>query len=287
MKISFKGLLKVFVRFVRSKSKYRISFDIYSQRTDFDKFDNSMLLSQIGYYGHHVEKALKHHHRGERGTDKANRLRGLLKVYKNRKNSDPKISDWAINILHHFDNDYKLYVEKIKKDEELFPETLDFIRTRTTVRFWKNKKISKKIIEDILHSALTSSISCNRQSVKFVIENKKSETELGDSNNPSMLKKAPVTIYVIADGRFYSEKYANALDVGGVCATLLLSAKTYGISGCWIYAAETRNQKELRNKFGLKKHDYIYSHVTLGYPYDNQEKPPRSFKEKLFFHEKE
>lgn len=211
----------------------------------------------------------------------------MLSEYKKRSSVDFKLTNWAENILDHFKNSKELYVEKIIKEEEIYPDILNFIKTRTTVRFWKNKRIPREIIEDILQSALTSSISCNRQSVKFVIENKIGETELGDSNNPSMLSKAPVTIYVVADGRFYSEKYGNALDVGGVCSTLLLSAKTFGISGCWIYASETRDQKELRTKFSLKKHDYIYSHITLGYPYDNQEKPPRSFRNKLIFLEKE
>tara|TARA_B110000971_G_C19981988_1_gene487803 strand:+ start:613 stop:1482 length:870 start_codon:yes stop_codon:yes gene_type:complete len=288
MKITIKDLTKIIVRFIRTKSKYRISFDYYSMRTDVDNFDSQMCVSQIGYYGHHVEKALKHQKRGKRGREKATRLQNLLDTYITRNDKDPVIIDWASRILIEFaKTNHKIYVTKLVGEPIIQNDVIDFIKTRTTVRFWKNKKISKEILEDILKTALTSSISCNRQSVKFLIKENTIDKNkgIGDSNNPSMLSKAPIVVYVSADSRFYSEKYGNALDVGGVCATLLLAAKAYGLSGCWIYTAETIDQKKVGDELGLERHDYIYSRITLGYPYDDQEKPPRSFVNKINYFE--
>ena len=286
MKITIKDLIKIIVRFIRTKSKYRISFDYYSMRADVDNFDSQMCVSQIGYYGHHVEKALKHQERGNRGREKAARLQNLLDTYVTRNDKDPIIIDWASRILVEFEKtQHEIYVTKLVGDPIIQNDVIDFIKTRTTVRFWKNKIISKEILEDILKTALTSSISCNRQSVKFLIKKNSIDESngIGDSNNPSMLSKAPIVVYVSADSRFYSEKYGNALDVGGVCATLLLAAKAYGLSGCWIYTAETIDQKKVGKELGLERHDYIYSRITLGYPYDDQEKPPRSFVNKIIY----
>lgn len=290
MKISIKNGIKILYRFLRSRNRYRISFDYFSLRTDYDNLDDQMCLSQIGYYGHHVEKALKHHNRGSRGKEKAMRLQNLLNTYKLRKNKDHNIIEWASKILMEFNKtDHSIYVSELIEETEIKDEIIHFIRNRTTVRFWKNKNISRYVLNDILETALSSSISCNRQSVSFVVQENEIETidGIGDSNNPSMLSKAPIVIYIIADSRFYSEKYANALDVGGVCATLLLAAKAYGLSGCWIYTAETINQKKVGKALGLKKHDYIYSRITIGYPYDDQEKPPRSYIDKIIYHQQE
>ena len=167
------GLIKIVYRFFKSRKIERISFDFNSQRTDFNNFDDEMLVSQIGFYGHHVEKALKHQKRGKRGVDKKNRLANLLKEYSLRKKKDTAIIKWATNISNLFDKKHKFYVTEISNDLEKKNDVLDFIKNRVSVRFWKNKKIEKNVLENILRISLSSPISCNRQSIRFLVKKKK------------------------------------------------------------------------------------------------------------------
>lgn len=270
--------LKALKTFLRTKSIKRAKFLIYEQDMDVSKYDDDMLIAQLGYFGHHTEKALKHHNRGSRGKHKRDKLELLIKEAQKRDINEPKIIEWAKNLIEYYDINQEIYIRKID-DIKIHPqkdEILKFIKQRTTTRFWQAKDIDDEIIKDILETAMSSALSCNRQTIRFaVIKNKIENMVEGDSNNKSMFDKAPVTVYIADDERFFPEKYGNALDVGGVCSLIQLAASAYGISGSWIYHSESYEQDRLKKQLGFKDYMYIYSSITLGYPDDKQEKPPR------------
>lgn len=270
--------LKALKTFLRTKSLKRAKFLIHEQDMNVSKYDDDMIIAQLGYFGHHTEKALKHHNRGIRGKHKRDKLELLVKEAQKRDIKEPKIIEWAKHLIEYYDTNQKIYINKIDniKAHPQKDVILKFIKQRTTTRFWQPKEIDDKIIKDILETAMSSALSCNRQTIRFaIVKNKVENMVLGDSNNKSMFDKAPITIYVADDERFFPEKYGNALDVGGVCSFIQLAASTYGISGSWIYHSESYEQEQLKNKLGFEKYMYIYSSITLGYPLDEQEKPPR------------
>ena len=270
--------------FLKTWSLKRAMFVWYEASLDVESLDDDMLLTQIGYFGHHLEKALKHHNRGNRGLEKRKKLELLVNEAIKRGIKEDKVFNWAKHLIEYYDNNGGIYIKKIDKIKEhpYKNEILKAIRERTTVRFWQKKEVSDEIIEDILHTAMHSPLSCNRQSIRFVVvKNKIENMVVGDSNNKSMFEKAPVTIYVADDGRFFPEKYGNALDVGGVCAMIQLAASAYGLGSCWIYHSESYEQKSLKQKLGLKEYMYIYSSITIGYPLDSQDKPPRMVKKRF------
>lgn len=270
--------LKALKVFLITKSIKRAKFYIYEQEMNVEKYDDDMLLAQLGYFGHHTEKALKHHNRGNRGKHKRDKLALLVQEVQRRKIDEPKVINWALHLLEYYDENLDIYIKNIDERIE-FPhkdEILHFIKARTTTRFWQPKEIDDDIIKDILETAMCSALSCNRQTIRFaIVKNEVNNMVIGDSNNKSMFDKAPVTIYVADDSRFFPEKYGNALDVGGVCSLIQLAASAYGISGSWIYHSESYEQEQLKRKLGFQDHMYIYSSIVLGYPLDKQEKPPR------------
>lgn len=270
--------LKALKTFLRTKSFKRANFLIQEQDMDVSKLDDDMFIAQLGYFGHHTEKALKHHNRGNRGKHKRDKLELLVKEAQKRELDEPKVLEWAKHLISYYDSNEEIYIKKLDnvKEHPQKDEILKFMKHRTTTRFWQAKEIDDKIIKDILETAMSSALSCNRQTIRFaVIKNKVENMIVGDSNNKSMFAKAPLTIYVADDERFFPEKYGNALDVGGVCSLIQLAASTYGISGSWIYHSESYEQNRLKKQLGFKNYMYIYSSITLGYPIDNQEKPPR------------
>ncbi len=272
------NFLRVVRSFLQNKSFKRAKFLWYDLDIEVSKFDDDMLLAQLGYYGHHTEKALKHHNRGNRGQQKRDKLELLVNEIEKRNIEELKVINWAKHLVEYFDTNQDIYIKKIDevREHENKDQILNFIRDRTTTRFWQQKEVDDKIIENILETAMSSSLSCNRQTIRFaVVKNKIENMIVGDSNNKSMFDKAPVIIYVADDERFFPEKYGNALDVGGVCSLIQLAASVYGISSTWMYYADFYNQKEVQKQLGLKEYMYVYSVVALGYPLDIQEKPPR------------
>ena len=272
------NLLRAFITLIKSKSLKKSKFVLHDLNLDVKNMDDDMLLTQIGYYGHLTEKALKHQNRGERGSARRNKLELLVNETQSRKLEEVKAVDWAKRIIHYFDNNKNIYIQRItdKKDYIKNNELLTLIKTRTTTRFWQAKKIDIEIIYDIISTAMNSALSCNRQSIRFaIVENTVENMVEGDSNNDSMFNKAPITIYIADDTRFFREKYCNALNVGGVCSLIQLAAAAYGLTGSWIYHCESYNQKKLKKQLKFTKFMYIFSSITLGYPLDKQEKPPR------------
>lgn len=264
--------------FLFTGSIKKAKFVWYELDLDVKKLDNDMLLTQIGYFGHHLEKALKHHNRNNRGRKKRDKLELLINEAVKRGIKEDKVFNWAKHLIEYYDNKQEIYIKKIDtiKEHPYKNKILEAIRKRTTIRFWQPREVPDEIIEDILWTAMHAPLSCNRQSIRFVvIKNKIENIKMGDSNNKSMFEKAPVLIYVADDGRFFPEKYGNALDVGGVCAMIQLAASAYGLGSCWIYHCESYEQENLKKKLGLPKYMYIYSSILLGYPLDCQQKPPR------------
>lgn len=272
------SLLRVIRVFFITRSYKRARFSWLELNLQADKMDDNMLIAQLGYFGHHTEKALKHHNRGNRGLFKRKKLEVLLNEALKRQLDEPMLLDWAQRLISHYDNSKEIYIERYEGDRisEHRDEFLTLIKDRTTTRFWLPEEVELDIIEKILETAIASPLSCNRQTVRFAItRNHVDDMVVGDSNNKSMFAKAPVTIYVADDPRFFSEKYGNALDVGGVCSLILVAAKAYGLSGSWIYHSESYEQKLLKKELGFEDYMYIFSSITLGYPLDKQEKPPR------------
>lgn len=277
MILSFKDLARLIKVFLSYRTLQMVRFSFHCNRCDIHNFDNDMLVTQIGYFGHHLEKALKHHNRGNRGLAKRNRVEKLLLEYKKRQNADPKIADWCERLLYHYDHNPEIYINRISGNETNGENLylLEFLRRRTTVRFWQNKEVNIKIVKDIVNTAHVSSpLSCNRQTIRVFMKRNKSQ-DIGDSNNKSLFSKAPVALYVAHDDRLFSDFYETALDVGSFCSIVMIAAKAYGLEGCWIYDNELMKNKKFRKEISLPQHYRIYSTITLGYPLDRQEKPPR------------
>lgn len=275
--MDIKAFYKAFKTLIRTQSLRKSRFVYQERRLDLSNLDDNLLIAQIGYFGHHLEKALKHHNRGTRGGFKRLKLQKLIEELENRPAKDSKIQIWANKLISYYDNEKDIYVDQEKGPQpSQSQEIIDFIKERTSIRFWQKREVSDDIIKGLIDTAMHSALSCNRQTIRFAVKKNQLENmELGDSNNQSMFAKAPVLIYVADDNRFFSEKYGNALDVGGVCASLQLAAKAFGLSATWVYFSESYDQEKTKKELGFEEYHYIYSLITIGYPLDKQEKPPR------------
>ena len=153
------------------------------------------------------------------------------------------------------------------------------IENRKSIRSFKDKKVSFKLILECIDSALKSPFAGNINNIKFVIiENSENIKKLADYSHQSWISHAPVLVVVVSNdthlenlygerGRVYSRQQA-----GGAIQSFLLKAVDLGLSSCWIGAYTDELIKQLLK---IPAHIQVEALLPLGY-----EKPDLKIKQK-------
>jgi nitroreductase len=156
------------------------------------------------------------------------------------------------------------------------------IRERRTVRFWKKKKVPKKIITEILEAGIYAPSAFNRLPWRFfVAETAIKDLKEGDASNPGMFQQAPVRIFVTVDERLFFEKYSGALDAGLAMQNMLLTAHANALGTCLIYQGEFVDKEILEKYYQIPPYCTVYCAILLGYPDEIPEIPARMSVEEI------
>jgi nitroreductase len=140
---------------------------------------------------------------------------------------------------------------------------LNFLKARRSVRSFKNKKIPKKALEQMVDAARFAPTARNLQPWEFVVvTDKDTLNRLAElAENGKFLSQAAACIAVFSiDTKYFLE------DGSAATCNLLLAATALGIGSCWIagdkkpYAVQVN---DLLNASGAMK---LISLVALGYP---------------------
>ncbi|MDI6781007.1 MAG: nitroreductase family protein [bacterium] len=180
----------------------------------------------------------------------------------------------------------KLYEKFVSQKEiEIYPPDKPFnkdeielfdriIKTRRSVRCWKNEPVSREIIESIIESAIWAPSTGNMQSVRYIViddEKVKQQILVGG------IKGAPIIVSVAVDIRVYpSASTGNKnQDAAAAIQNFLLKTHILGLGAVWI-SGKTVNSNEIRRL--LNFHEYIenIAFVYLGWPANRPITPPRS-----------
>jgi len=172
------------------------------------------------------------------------------------------------------------------------------IKNRRSIRKYKDKKIPKKLIKEIIEAGRYAPSSHNRQPWNFtIITNKKiidklsaeirswynSLTKLGaslyflkevrksveemrkrvKSEKDLFFYQAPAVIIIHAPKkRFFLQ------DCSCAAQNMMLAARSLGIGSCWIGFADIvfNNSRKIRKSIGIPASDKVMSTIALGYP---------------------
>jgi len=195
--------------------------------------------------------------------------------------------------------------EICKKSELPFPsesEAINFLKTRRSIRRFKNEVISKEIFAQIFETVNQAPTASNKQAVRWIVskeplETKKivrliltwlSEVLAKDPQSPiallatvmlekdkeqedGLLRGAPhVAIAIVPANYKWPEDGAIALTY------LELAAHAVGVGACWggFLTMAIRHSEELRKFLGINDDEHVCGAQMLGYP---QFKPVRQF----------
>lgn len=186
------------------------------------------------------------------------------------------------------------------------------IKERRSIRKYKDKKISKKLINDIIEAGRYAPSSHNSQPWRFiVIDNKKKIKELSDFMKNWFRKRLALGFFI----SFFNKKIKNELEIAKkrsfaeqdlffynapllilICAkpgrftvkdcslaaqNMMLAARSFNIGSCWIGFADMVLNKDraLMSKLGVPKDHKIMAHLIFGYPLKFPKKPAERKKE--------
>jgi len=169
-------------------------------------------------------------------------------------------------------------------------DAINCILTRRSVRKYKTKEVSDKLVEKLLSCAMQAPSGANEQAWEFiVVKDKELLAKIPKINFFSgMAKKAPLVIISCINQKtelaFF--KGLGIQDVSAATENLLLSAHALGLGAVWtaIYPNEEKVRKT-RELFKLPEYIIPLAIVPIGYP-DEKLKPVKRYNEKKVHYEK-
>ena len=162
-------------------------------------------------------------------------------------------------------------------------EVIKNIKERRSIKKYKEDKVPKEIIEQIVEAGTYAPSGMGLQSsIIIAITNKDVRNRLSKLNAKIMGAEidpfygAPVVLVVLAKKNIPTHIYDGSL----VMENLMLAADSLGIGSCWIHRAkeefETEEGKEILKSLGINPDEYEgIGNCILGYKDEERKSKPR------------
>lgn len=148
----------------------------------------------------------------------------------------------------------------------------EFIKSRRTVRKYRQQKIDPGILTELVECARMAPSAANRQPLEYFIVQRDELLEqvfrtlswagyIAPEGNPREGEK-PVAYIVVLMKRENDRPQAK-YDAGAAIENMLLAAWSYGIGSCWLGAV---NRSDLAQALSIPEDYAIDSVIALGYP---------------------
>jgi len=149
----------------------------------------------------------------------------------------------------------------------------EVIRSRRSIRRYKNEPIPKEKLSIILEMARLAPSASNRQPWEFIIvEDENTRKKIAEGcKYGSFLSQCPAIIVGCGDSKISPKWYA--LDTFISMEHIALTAVEEGLGTCWIGAFD---ESEIRKLLGIPEYLKVVVLMALGVPDENPE--PRSRK---------
>jgi len=162
-------------------------------------------------------------------------------------------------------------------------DTLEALKTRRSIRKYKDKEISKDIIEDILECGKKAPSSCNTQPWAFITVKEKEILKKLSEASPyaSFVASAPICIVVCLTPEsptYTPNKYHS---VACAVENMLLAIHAYGLGSCWTFIKDFDDievEKKIKEILNIPKDVEAICMLPIGYP--DEEPNIKELKEK-------
>lgn len=163
-------------------------------------------------------------------------------------------------------------------------DAIDAILSRRSIRNYNNTPISDDIIIKLITAGKSAPSAGDQQPWHFIIIDNKEIFEKIPKfhNHASFITKAQKAILVCGDLNLEKFKGYWMLDCSAATQNILIAARAYGLSSCWlgIYPRDERIEK-LREILNIPKNIVPFSLIALGYSNEKQKKIERFDKSRV------
>jgi len=153
-------------------------------------------------------------------------------------------------------------VSKIKLKDNIIMDAIEALKTRRSIRKYKNTKIDKSILEDIVECGRRSATAMNTQPWEFVIVTDADilENIAKSMNHSHFVGKSAASVFVFCkDYDYYLEDGSAAL------MNIMNAIHAYGLSGCWVAGEKQEFAKPISEILGAPDHQKLVGIATVGY----------------------
>ena len=168
----------------------------------------------------------------------------------------------------------------------------DCIRTRRSIRKYKDKPVPWDNIVEIMQSAKYAPLAGNILNCKLlVVKDEGRRKAIAEASAQQYwMQDAAVHIVVVGEPekseKFYGTRGVRLYTVQGIAAAvqnMLLTAHSLGLGACWVGAFD---EDEIRRICNLPEHVNVQAIVTIGYADETPEMPPKYRIEHYMFFDK-
>jgi nitroreductase len=160
-------------------------------------------------------------------------------------------------------------------------EVLELLKNRRSIRKFKDEKVGKEVINQVLKAGLLGPTSKNKKPVEFiVVEDKETILKLGQCKSKGVegLVNSTCAIVIIAD----SEKSDVWIEDASIASILMqLTIENLGLGSVWIQIRNRQSnndnsENEVRKVLNIPEKYGVLSILAMGYkneikePYDDQ-----------------
>jgi len=171
-------------------------------------------------------------------------------------------------------------------------EVFDCIRTRRSIRKYKDRDIPWDNVVEILQAGKFAPFAGNIINVKFiVVKNVDKRRAIAEASAQQYwMQDAPIHIVMVGEpekaDRYYGTRGVRLYTIQGIAAAIqnmLLTAHSLGLGACWVGAFD---EEEIRRLCNLPEHVDVHAIITVGYADEHPEMPPKYRIEHIMFFEK-
>ncbi|MDD4202793.1 MAG: nitroreductase family protein [Candidatus Omnitrophica bacterium] len=162
-------------------------------------------------------------------------------------------------------------------------EFFDAIRGRHSVREFKQRPVSKEIVEVMVDAGRLASTARNLQPWHFVGSlDKRILIQVSElAPNAAFCKDASAIVAIFSDDtKYYLE------DCCAATQNILLAAHALGLGGCWVAGDKKDYCDKIKEMFKVPKDKKLVSIVVVGHPVDNIQKTPKKHLKEMMHWEK-
>ena len=149
-------------------------------------------------------------------------------------------------------------------------ECIESIKTRASVKLYKDKEVSDELISEILAAGMAAPSARNLKPYRIVVIKNRELLNALAALSPSkkMLEKAPICIVIIGNLDIMPDTNYIIQDCSAVTENILIATHSLGLGGCWLGITPNTPgfYNEVAKLLNCSDKDYIVSLVVIGYP---------------------